>query len=145
MPQRTHSLVSTRARHNGVMSCTQEATTRHAHISPFATHNHGRRAADESSGCIRRWGGMRSDTGRACGSGCRTTESRHAGLNGSDQLTAGPRASWPVSEGIVRGCVLYALPWPLSFFLFLSLSLSLSLSTAAVRFPSSSHDRITEE
>jgi len=58
----------------------------------------------------------------SCGSGCRTTESRHAGLNGSDQLTAGPRAGWPVSEGIVAA--FYACG--------AAASLSFSLHTAAV-------------
>lgn len=60
-----YSLVSTRARHNGIMSCTQEARTRHAHTSPFATHDRGRRAADESSGCIRRRDGTSRVVGQA--------------------------------------------------------------------------------
>lgn len=43
-----------RETYDGVMSRTQEATTRHAHTSSYATHNRGRRSSSESLSCIRR-------------------------------------------------------------------------------------------
>lgn len=95
----THSLVSTRARHNG----DYEPHTGGDDTS--RTHRTVRRSQPRPTNRQAVSGDRRHEIpdGPCCGSGRRTTEARRVGFNGSDQLTAGPRADWPLA-GSSRDC-----------------------------------------